>query len=299
MKRKIIIWLMILIGLFSINAIGVTSKGKKTSNNKKIVNIAFFGIDRLSEKVSGRSDSTMVITIDYARKKLKISSFMRDLYVAVPGHGLTKLTHAYAYGGPKLAVKTLNGNFGLDIKDYCTVDFFTFEKIIDSIGGIYINVKQDEIQYINSFASGMSKKKHKDIVKSGKQLLDGGQAVAYSRIRSIGSGDFDRTERQRTVLMSLINKVNSKGDDAVIDLVLKLKPYVNTNMSRDKIINIGTDYLSLPRVSVEEERFPVDGFWKNYTLKGVYYLRSDLGLIKKQVTDYIYHDKKPKKNNKK
>lgn len=299
MKRKTLVIILILTLIFdfnvNLNVFGSTKKVKKSYKRSKIVNIAFFGLDKLNEKASGRSDSMQVITIDYIHKKLKLTSFMRDLYVHVDGHGFTKLTHAYAYGGSKLAIKTLNENFGLDIKDYCTVDFFTFEKIIDSIGGIKIDVKENEIKYINSLAFVDPKNKNKIITKSGKQLLNGAQALAYSRIRSIGSGDFDRTERQRTVLMALVNKANASGNDSVIDLVIKLKPYVKTNMTREQLITIGTDYLNIKKVKVQEERFPIDGYWKNYMNKGVYYLKSDLGLMKKQVVDYIFKDQKQAK----
>ena len=114
-----------------------------------IINIAFFGVDRRHKDEASRSDALMILTLDKKHKKIKISSVMRDSYVNVDGHGMTKVTHAYAYGGPTLAIKTLNKNFDLNIKDYVTVDFFGFEKIIDSVGGVDINITPEELKYIN------------------------------------------------------------------------------------------------------------------------------------------------------
>lgn len=293
MKRIIVVVAIVLGVLLGIPP-NINAEASKTSSKQyKVTNIVLFGLDRLNDKTNGRSDSIMVLTIDYTHKKLKLTSFMRDLYVHIDNHGFTKLNSAYAYGGYKLAIKTLNQNFGLDIKDYCTVDFFTLEKIINKVGGVRINVKGNEIQYINSYVSQVSKIKHKKITKSGIQLLDGAQAVAYSRIRYTGRGDFDRTERQRTVLMTLINDANKRGDNAVIDLVLKFKPYVKTNMNNARVISIGADYLNLLPLKAEQARFPVDGYWKDYISKGVDYLKVDLKLCKQQVMNYIFKDIKP------
>lgn len=297
MKRILISFAIVLILFLNIsdnvNALSNAKKNNMNLKKNKIINIAFFGLDNLNQKTNGRSDSTIILTIDCNHKKLKVTSFMRDLYVKIDGHGFSKLTHAYAYGGPKLAIKTLNNNFGLAIKDYCAVNFSKFEKVIDEVGGVKINVKAEEIKYINSLNDDVSKKKHKKITKSGMQILDGAQALTYTRIRSIGRGDFDRTERQRTLLKALINDANAKGSNAIINLILKLKPYVITNMNKNKITSIGTDYLDLLPVKVQEQRFPIDGYWKNYMSKGVYYLKTNLYVSKKQVMDYIYKDIKP------
>ena len=118
--------------------------------SNEIINIAFFGVDRRAVNEASRSDSIMILSIDEMHKKIKMSSIMRDTYVEIKNHGQTKINHAYAYGGPQLAIRTLNENFNLDIRDYVTVDFFNFEKIIDAIGGVTIDVKQDEISLINT-----------------------------------------------------------------------------------------------------------------------------------------------------
>nr|WP_281418728.1 LCP family protein [Clostridium frigoris] len=132
------------------------------------------------------SDSIMIVSIDSNNKKIKISSIMRDTYVKIKGHGQTKITHAYAYGGPQLAIRTINENFNLNIRDYITLDFFSFEKIIDAIGSVSIDIKQDEISPINDKiveVSKIEKKSVPKITKPGLQNLNGLQAVAYTRVR--------------------------------------------------------------------------------------------------------------------
>ncbi|HEY5588967.1 MAG TPA: LCP family protein, partial [Candidatus Paceibacterota bacterium] len=116
----------------------------------EIINIALFGVDRRDVDEASRSDAIMVLSIDLVHKKIKMSSVMRDTYVEIKNHGDTKINHAYAYGGPQLAIRTLNENFDLNIRDYVTVDFFKLEKIIDTIGGVTIDVENNEISLINS-----------------------------------------------------------------------------------------------------------------------------------------------------
>ena len=106
--------------------------------SKEIINIAFFGVDRRDVNEPSRSDAIMIVSIDTVHKKIKMSSIMRDTYVEIKNHGETKINHAYAYGGPQLAIRTLNENFNLNIRNYVTVDFFNLEKIVDTIGGVTI-----------------------------------------------------------------------------------------------------------------------------------------------------------------
>jgi LCP family protein required for cell wall assembly len=165
----------------------------------EVINIDLFGLDRRSKEEAARSDSIMIISIDKKHNKIKMSSIMRDTYVKIKDHGETKINHAYAYGGPQLAIRTLNENFNLDIRDYIAVDFFNAEEIIDAMGGITIDINQDEIALLNNNALGVANIEEKSvdkISKTGPQTLNGLQAVAYSRIRYTAGGDFVRTERQ-------------------------------------------------------------------------------------------------------
>ena len=247
----------------------------------EIINIAFFGVDRRSMNEPSRSDSIIILSIDEVHKKIKMSSVMRDTYVEIKDHGETKINHAYAYGGPQLAIRTLNENFNLDIRDYVTVDFFSFEKIIDAIDGVTIDVKQDEINLIPQ------------ITKPGPQTLNGLQAVAYSRIRHTDGGDYRRTERQRTVLAVILTKIQSLGITEFPSVVSKLLPYTETSMNSMKIIKIGTKVVTSNIETLEQERFPLDGYCKGKMMNGVWYLVADMEATVKQLHKFIYEDIKP------
>lgn len=273
-----------------------TQQRLKTENTDEVINIALFGKDAREANEASRSDSTLIVSIDKKHNKIKISSLMRDSYVNVPGHGMTKLTHAYAYGGPQLAIKTINSNFALNIKDYVAVDFFEFAKIIDTFGGVSLDIKQDEIQYMNSYIKEMNnlqKSNVPQITTAGKQDLDGLQAVAYTRIRYTAGGDFERTERQRTVLTALFNKVQEAGVTKYPSFVSTLLPYVETSMSKVDIISLGTSVFTNGIKTLEQERFPVDGYCNAKTISGVWYLWLDIPASTDQIHKYIFDDVKP------
>ncbi|URZ03543.1 LCP family protein [Clostridium felsineum] len=317
--KKFFLTIFILIVLVGVTAGGYfyskTSKMKKKVISKKpsdlgisqktqtdlqkyddTINIALFGVDRRQKTDISRSDSILILTMDPTHKKLKISSIMRDTYVNVDGHGKTKITHAYAYGGPQLAIKTINENFNLNVKDYVTVDFYAFEKIIDKLNGVEIDVQPDEVNYLNSYIDEVSKYekvKPNHVTASGKQLLDGRQAVAYSRIRYTAGGDFQRTERQRTVLMAVFNKMKAQGKGNMISMMDEMLPYTETSLGSLDIAKYGTKFLSLNIDSIDQERFPVDGYCSGITVDGVWYLNTDLAVTSDQMRKYIFDDVKP------
>lgn len=271
-------------------------KIKQEDTDNSIVNIALFGLDRRTKNEPSRSDSTIIVSIDKKHNKIKLSSLMRDSYVNVSGHGMTKLTHAYAYAGPQLAINTINSNFDMDIKDYVAVDFFQLEKIIDAVGGVDINVSADEVPLINQTAQevvNIEKTQYQPITKPGLQRLNGTQAVAYSRTRHLEGGDFKRTERQRIVLTALLTKIQQSGASNYPKLVSSLLPYVETSMSKIDILKLGTSIFTNNINILEQERFPIDGYCNAKTISGIWYLWLDIPATKDQLHKYIYDDVKP------
>ena len=271
-------------------------KGEKIEAGTEIINIALFGVDRRYKNEPSRSDCIMILTIDEKHKKIKMSSIMRDTYVKIKGHGNTKINHAYAYGGPQLAIRTLNENFNLDIKNYVTVDFFDFESIIDSIGGVSINVKKDEVSLINTYmeeVANFEKQTFKAVTSTGIQNLDGKQAVSYSRIRYTAGGDYVRTERQRTVLGALLAKIQGVGKLEFPSKVSKLLPFTQTSMSSIEIIKLGTAIFANDIKILDQERFPVDGYCTGKMIRGVWYLVPDIKASTDQIHKYIYEDERP------
>ena len=260
-------------------------------NANKITNIALFGVDSVSGE-GGRSDSIMVATVDPVHKKLKITSIMRDSYVYIDGYGQDKINHSYAYGGPELAIKTINENFGLNIKNYATVDFSSLPVIIDLLGGIDIEITNEELEYINEYINHLNYiegKSSSNIYSAGIQHLDGIQALAYSRIRYTAGGDYERTQRHRTVLNALFNKILSSPVTSYPALLNDLLPYVETSLSTTDILSLATEVASIGN-NLEQDRFPRDGYAEGANIDGIYYLTFDIETAKQQMREYIFND---------
>ena len=258
---------------------------------EKIVNIALFGVDATDGGV-GRSDATMVATLDPIHNKLKLTSFMRDSYVYIDGYGQDKLNHAYAFGGPELAIRTLNQNFGLNIENFITVNFSSLPVIIDKLGGVDIEITADELNYINGYINDINNKDGRNsssITATGVQHLDGVQALAYSRIRYTAGGDYKRTERQRTVLEAIFKKLMSTPVTSYNSLLNDLLPYVQTNLSATDILSLGTKVISIGN-NLEQDRFPRDGYAQGTMIDGIYYISFDIETTKNQVKNYIFED---------
>lgn len=275
--------------------LGIASKDemKEYSKANDIINIALFGIDS-TDGGTGRSDSIMIATIDPVHNKLKITSVMRDSYVNIPDRGMDKINHAYAFGGPQLAIKTLNQNFGLNIDKFVSVNFSSLPKIIDSLGGIDLNIRPDELDYINSYINDLNRKDGTNsplISSTGTQHVNGIQALAYSRIRYTSGGDYERTERHRTVLTGLFNKLKTTPVSEYSSVVSQLLPFVETNIAATEIVSLGTKLISIGNGDLIQDRFPRDGYCQGETINGVYYLTFDLETAKSQMRDYIFNDK--------
>lgn len=266
---------------------------KQYDNVNKIKNIALFGLDS-TDGETGRSDSIMIATIDPVHNKVKLTSIMRDSYVYIDGHGQDKINHAYAFGGPELSIKTINTNFGLNIEDFVSVNFSSLPIIINILGGVDIEITDEELEYINGYIADINSKdgtSSPQIAYSGLQHLDGTQALAYSRIRYTAGGDYKRTERQRTVLEALFTKLTSASVGSYNSLLNEVLPYVQTNLNAGDILSLGTKVLGIGK-NLEQDRFPRDGYGEGATIDGIYYLTYDLETAKQQMRDYIFNDVK-------
>lgn len=264
---------------------------KDYNNTNKIKNIALFGVDA-TDGETGRSDSIMIATLDPVHNKLKLTSIMRDSYVNIDGYGMDKINHAYAYGGPELSIKTLNENFGLNIQDFVSVNFSSLPKIINILGGVDIEITNEELEYINGYIDNINKKdgtNSSHITYAGVQHLDGTQALAYSRIRYTAGGDYKRTERQRTVIDAIFTKLTSAPVSSYNSLLNEVLPYVQTNLNAGDILSLGTKVLGIGN-NLEQDRFPRDGYGEGAMIDGVYYLTFDIETTKQQMRDYIFND---------
>lgn len=252
--------------------------GANEDVNKKIVNIALFGID--DEGGQGRSDSIMILTIDELHKKLKLTSIMRDSYVEIPGReGKDKINHAYAFGGAELAIKTLNQNFGLNIKEFMAVKMESLPVIIDKLGGVDINIQEDEVGFINGVDS------------PGVYNLNGEQALAYARIRYTDGGDARRTERQRNILNSIFEKLKLTPIEEYPSIISDFLPYIQTSLDTGGVISTAATFATLIPNGLDQARFPRDKDIENIEVDGIYYLDFNNEVVKDEIKNYIFEDK--------
>lgn len=253
----------------------VTKKVENVEKKEDIINLVFFGLDRRDPDESSRSDSIMIVSIDEKAQKVKVSSLMRDMYIPIPGRENNRINAAYAYGGPALAIKTINSNFGTNIRNYVTIDFFGLKDLVDKVGGITIDVKSYEVK-----ESGVS--------KPGLQTLNGQQALAYSRIRYVGNADYERTERQRRVLNELFKKVKAQGAAKLPGFVSTLLPYVETSLSNSEIVELSMEASKFNIENIEQFRLPVNGAFKSEKIRGMAVLVPNIEENKAKLNEFIY-----------
>ncbi|MGX8711259.1 MAG: LCP family protein [bacterium] len=258
-----------------------------------ITNILVMGVDDYQPNDPGRSDSMMLVSVDSRHKKLKLTSFMRDMYVAIPGHGSQRLNVAYASGGPQLSVSTIEANFGTDIDRFVLIDYASFSKIVDKLGGVTMTITSGEAKLINQ-NSGDSRRN----LSAGTFLLSGKQALYYSRIRAIGD-DFERTERQRKVFSSIVNKFKTASLGTINQALYDILPLVTTNMTKNEVLNMATNALTYLNYPVSQNRIPANN---EYTSQRVSIggspadvLVPDLEKCQKTVANFIYESDLPSK----
>lgn len=254
-------------------------KKPEVATKDSIVNIALFGVDAGSND-TGRSDSIMILTIDPLHKKMKVASIMRDSYVNIPGYGMDKINHAFAFGGSTLAINTINTNFGLTIDKFVATNFNDMPLIIDKLGGVDLNITEDELPHLQDLG----------VTSTGVQTLNGEQALAYSRIRYSAGDDFQRTSRHRTVLGAIYKKLMTLPMTDYPSLLIDFLPLVETNMSTTELLSLGTTINKINGSELIEDRFPRDEFCFDNPIDGIYYLGFELEPTKLQLQRFIYED---------
>lgn len=237
--------------------------------------IGLFGVDSQTNDLGkgNRSDAMIVASINKKTKEVKLLSIYRDTYVNVDresGSELTKLTHAYAYGGPQLTVSTINQNLDLAISDYITVNFKALADTVDLLGGIDLDIQEAELKNLNAYIGNMNKINGGNSPKlkhGGLQTLDGNQAVAYCRIRYVGNGDFRRTERQRAVIQEIVKKAKHSNPITLTKIVNQVLPQTLTSLDSLEVLSLAKDVFSYE--IVDTQGFPFDTYGTK--IRGVYY----------------------------
>lgn len=257
------------------NDVMFTTSGKDSKT--VVTNILLVGQDRRAgEKKNGRSDAMILCTVNRRTKTVTLTSFMRDLYVKIPGKKNNRINAAYAIGGIKLLDQCLEENFGVQVDGNVVVDFQAFMKAVDLVGGVDVELTGKEAAYLNAATYRDQARWESDLLE-GINHLNGNSALAYARIRKISGNDFGRTKRQRKVLAALLEKVSNLTLPEIHRLLKTLLGEVSTDMTNTQILGYAMEFLSeIKNYQVETQQIPEEGTYRNVTIDGMQVLLPDL-----------------------
>ncbi len=263
-----------------------------------ILNIMLFGADQYGNE--GLSDTMILLSIDNRHEKIKMTSFLRDTYISIPGYYSSKLNAAYALGGAELSIATIESNYGIQIDRYAIVNFETFKEIVDIMGGVEIYLTQDEIYYINDqiAQNGQSEYLPYDTVE-GMVTLNGQQALWYARNRGgyvngteYGGSDWDRVERQRKFLNAVIDQLKTSASlTEIVQIVNAVGPNITTNLKNSEITTLVSGALTYLSYEVQQLSVPTEGTWSyGYNEAGSVILVDDWNRARYDLAKFIYED---------
>jgi LCP family protein required for cell wall assembly len=276
---------------------GITHKEDGLYTNSNVKNILFLGVD--SDSGVGRSDCMMLISVDANTGKIKQTSFMRDNWFEIPGHGTNKLNAAFALGGPKLTMQTIGNTFGIKIDKYVCVSFQTFKDVINNLGGVDVKITPDEAGYINWQLNKNGQANSVGLVSTagGVTHLNGQQALWLCRDRG-GNGysgnDFVRTARQRRVIQSLVSTYKNYTPSKVLSTLNILKKNVKTNLTKKDFKWFAERSPRFFKFKFKQRCVPGDGEWQSGTSSGGAWIIqiNDFKKLKKDIQTNIYEDLK-------
>lgn len=255
-------------------------------------NILLIGVDAREgeDAEKTRSDTMMLLSIDTKNNQLKLTSFLRDTYIEIPGYKWRKLNAAQSRGGTQLLVDTLEYNYKIDIDNYMLVNFDMFITIIDSLGGIDVEVTEKEAKYINSkdHMTSVEASAFPEDIQSGPSVhLTGAQALWYSRIRYLDS-DFMRTQRQRKVITAIVNKAKA-NPAGVVGMLDDIMPMIKTDLSSDELMSLGMSAPKYISYTIAQQQIPANNTYKSEKKNGEAVLTINLDKNREILSDFIYN----------
>lgn len=266
--------------------LGISSEIQDKYGDTDIFNVALFGVDtRDEDSFSGRSDTIIIASVDRNNNVVKLTSILRDSYVAIDGHKNQKITHAYAFGGAELAIKTLNQNFGMNITDYATINFYKLAEAIDILGGVDVEVSEAERKHLNEIGDDENPD-FNYLDEAGLVHLTGEQAVVYARLRKIDS-DVERSNRQRKVIEALIVQAKKVSPAKYGEMVRTMMSLCETSLSFSEIMSfapmINKDITIQTLTIPGDEENAIGGMYE-----GAWVWRYDLSQATQHIHEFIY-----------
>ena len=233
--------------------------------------VLLIGVDARSADQPGRSDAMMLAQISPSGE-VRLASFLRDLYVSIPGHGKNRLNAAYFYGGEDLLKQTFEKNFGITVDRTVTVDFSVLSDLVDELGGVQVDITQAELAYLNQLLKDHGRETMAD---AGLQRLDGFQALCYSRLRKL-DGDFQRTSRQHTLIAAMLQQMAQLDRWTLLKLAVKNISRVQTDLSLGDLTQLAPLIAKLDEAVIRTAHVPFEGAFSEETVNGMMVLSPDL-----------------------
>lgn len=263
-----------------------------------VLNILLFGADKYGDE--GNSDTLILMSIDNRHEKIKLTSFLRDTLVYVPGYYDTKLTHAYALGGAELSIQTIEANFGIKIDRYAVVNFETFKDIVDIMDGVDIELTYDEIEYINAQIAQNGQEEYLPWdTEEGIVHLNGQQALWHARNRGgyvngqyfYMGDDWGRVQRQRAFLDAVMDKLRSSASlSEIVQIVNAVGPNITTNLKSGEITTLVSGAITYLGYEMVELSIPEDNWEEVDNDAGKCLNIIDWNLARRTVAEFIYED---------
>lgn len=297
--------IIILVGILLWEALIASVYGKMTyepavaladtdMNKDGVTNILLIGSDSRTSEDEGRSDAMILLSISNKTRSIQMISLLRDMYVEIPGHDGNRLNAAYAFGGPELLLETVSRNLDIEVNRYVVVNFQAFANLVDAVGGVELDVTSEEVSWINAYLNEYNMLRdmpidtdYLDTSLSGNIVLNGPQALAYSRNRYIGT-DFGRTERQRKVLTAIIRKLPKAMLTNAEEITEGLFPNLTTNLTEDECKELSLDVAKFVLFDLEQSSVPVEGSYKDANIRGMSVLEVDFETNRKYLRKKIY-----------
>lgn len=254
-----------------------------------VVNILLIGSDTRTTGARARTDSMILCTFNKQTKSLTMTSLLRDMYVQIPGYQDNRINAAFVFGGIQLLNKTIEKNFGIQIDGNFVIEFDGFEDVIDTIGGVEITLTQAEANYMNVQGRWYAKSNanFRANFQAGTYRLNGLEALAYARMRKIDS-DFNRTQRQRTVMLAAYEQCKNLSLTQLYRLLDKVLPLMTTDMSNSEIMGYAADILPImSELKIETQRIPADGAYSNAWIRNMSVLMPNLEANRKLLQDIM------------
>lgn len=256
--------------------------------DQDVVNVLLIGRDTRDEKKErGRSDSMIVLSLNRATKQISMVSLMRDSYVQIPGYSNNKLNAAFAFGGYDLLDETIAKNYGIHIDYNVGVNFEGFERVIDQLGGIEVDLTKAEAKYLMNDIYI-----HAGNLKEGTNLLTGETALCYARARYVSTGtesnDFGRTARQRVVLTKVYEKMMKKPLPEIWKLMDSVMDCIETDMTNMDIVSLGTEFYNMGIGNLESYRLPMDGEFSDEKVNGMSVLALNWDKARNHLQEWLY-----------